>query len=268
MGLSLSGINIDSDSFDLLFINLGGTSMERILRRSALVICILVVAAPASAQVVLVSQSRSVFGYAEAFGFSGPVVSDSDSLAAPDFGLFEEEISLEVDASEGYSAVSATQYSEIHTGYFSIHGSSTAVDVWSYCGDDGVNFSCGFGGGIVHSDFEVLFEVSTPTPFSLIGTLAAAYTYNFVEGHQIASLQLDRDGGPYLSFDIDTNGEIAVNESGILEPGIYTLIVKASSRADSWSGGQGYSSFDIDFFMESPVAVDEMSWGQVKSLFR
>ena len=242
--------------------------MERLIRRFALVICILAVGVQASAEVVLLSQSRAVFGNAGAFGFSGPVVSDSDSLAAPDFGLFEEEISLAVDASEGYSAVSATQYSEIHTGYFSIHGSSTAVDVGSYCGDDGVNYSCGFGYGIVHSDFEVLFDVSTPTPFSLIGTLAATYTNNFVESRQIASLQLDRDGGPYLSFEIDTNGEIAVNESGLLEPGIYTLIVKASSRADSWSGGRGYSSFDLDFFMESPVAVDEMSWGQVKALYR
>lgn len=244
--------------------------MDRLIRRSALVICILAFAAQASAEVVLLSQSRSVFGYADAFGFSGPVASDSDSLAAPDFGLFEEEISLEVDAIEGYSAVSATQYSEIQTGYFSIHGSSTAVDVWSYCGDDGVNYSCGFGGGIVHSDFEVLFEVSTPTPFSLVGTLAATYDsiYGVVEGNHIASLQLDRDGGPYLSFDIDTNGEIAVNESGLLEPGIYTLIVKASSRADSWSGGRGYSSFDLDFFMESPVAVEETTWGQVKAIFR
>ncbi len=245
--------------------------MTSLIRRSALVICMLAVAVQASAEVVLLSQSRSVFGYAEAYGFWGLEASDADSLTAPDFGLFEEEISLEAaayDAYVGYSAVSATQYSEIQTGYFSIHGSSTAVDVWSYCGDDGVNFSCGFGYGIVHSDFEVLFEVSTPTPFSLIGTLAATYPFNFVEGNHIASLQLDWDGGPYLSFDIDTNGEIAINESGLLEPGIYTLIVKVSSRADSWSGGRGYSSFDIDFFMESPVAVDEMSWGQVKSLFR
>jgi len=244
--------------------------MERIIRRFALVICMLAIVAQASAEVVLLSQSRSVFGYAEAYGFSGPGASDSDSLAAPDFGLFEEEISLEADALEGYSSPSATQYSEIQTGYFSIHGSSTAVDVWSYCGDDGVNYSCGFGHGIVHSDFEVLFEISTPTPFSLIGTLAATYDsiYGVVEGYHIASLQLDRDGGPYLSFDIDTNGEIAVNESGLLEPGIYTLIVKVSSRADSWNGGRGYSSFDIDFFLETPVATDEMAWGQVKALYR
>lgn len=242
--------------------------MTSLIRRFALVICILAFSVQASAEVVLLSQSRSVFGYAEASGadFWPVVVSDSDSLAAPDFGLFEEEISLEVDAIEGYSAVSATQYSEIQTGYFSIHGSSTAVDIWSYC----VDVSCGHGSGIVHSDFEVLFEVSTPTPFSLIGTLAATYDsiYGVVEGNHIASLQLDRDGGPYLSFDIDTNGEITVNESGLLEPGIYTLNVKVSSRAISWSGGRGHSSFDIDFFLETPVATDEMAWGQVKAIFR
>jgi hypothetical protein len=236
------------------------------IRRSALVICILAFAAQASAEVVLLSQSRSVFGYAEAYGFWGFEASDADSLTAPDFGLFAEEISPGVVSNSAWSRVSATQDSEIQASHFSIHGSSTAIDIGEFYDEfEPLN---GVGIGNVHSDFEVLFEVSTPTPFSLIGTLAATYPVNFVEGNHIASLQLDRDGWPYLSFDIDTNGEIAINESGLLEPGIYTLIVKVSSRAISWSGGRGYSSFDIDFFMESPVAVDEMSWGQVKSLFR
>jgi hypothetical protein len=242
--------------------------MTNLIRRSALVICLLAVAAQAGAQVVLVSQSRSVSGYAEAYGFWGLEASDSDSLTAPDFGLFEEEVSLEAVSPSAWSRVSATQDSEIQAGHFSIHGNSTATDIGAnYDEFEPLN---AIGYGSVHSDFEVLFEVSTPTPFSLIGTLATTYAsiYGTVEGYNIASLQLDRNGGPYLSFDIDTNGEIAVNESGILEPGIYTLIVKASSLAESITGGRGYSSFDLDFFMESPVAVDEMSWGQVKTLFR
>ncbi len=242
--------------------------MKILIRRSALVICILAFAAQASAEVVLLSQSRSVFGYAEAYGFWGLEASDADSLTAPDFGLFEEEISPGVVSNSAWSRVSATQDSEIQASHFSIHGSSTAIDIGEFYDEfEPLN---GVGIGNVHSDFEVLFEVSTPTIFSLIGTLAATYDsiYGVVEGNHIASLQLDRDGGPYLSFDIDTNGEIAVNERGLLEPGIYTLIVKASSRANGWSGGRGYSSFDLDFFMESPVATDEMSWGQVKALFR
>jgi hypothetical protein len=186
--------------------------------------------------------------------------SDSDSLAAPDFGLFEEEISIEVDG-YSWSRVSATQDSEIQTGHFLIHGSATARDLGVY-----EDFSSAFGSA--HSDFEVLFEVSTPTPFSLVGTLATTYFYGFTEGNSSASLQLDRDGAPYLFFNIDIDGEIAVNEGGILEPGAYIMTVNASSRCITIDGGYGSSSFDIDFFLETPVATDEMAWGEIKAIFR
>lgn len=228
--------------------------MTRLIRRYALFICILAVTTQASAEVVLLSQSRSVYGNAEAHGTWGLEALDSDSLAAPDFGLFEEELSIEAVGVEAWARVSVTQNSEIQTGHFSIHGSSTAIDFATY-----TDFSWVFGSA--HSDFEVLFEVSTPTPFSLIGTLATT-------GGDVASLQLDRDGAPYLSFNIDINSEIAVNEGGILEPGAYILTVNASSSYLTFGGGGGSSSFDIDFFMETSVAVEEISWGQVKAMFR
>ena len=145
---------------------------------------------------------------------------------------------------------SSTQSSEIQSGHFSIHGSATAgaeADGWFYGAD---------AGSYASSDFEVVFEVSTPKLFSLAGTLARSG----------ASLQLDRDGAPYLSFDPVGNDVITVSEDGILEPGAYTLTVNAMAYAQTYF--EQFSSFDIDFFMESPVAVDEMSWGQVKSLFR
>ncbi len=97
--------------------------MTSLIRRSALVICILAFAAQASAEVVLLSQSRSVYSAAETWGFEGY----SDSLSAPDFGLFEENIIAVATAPwDGFAQSSATQASEIQTGHFSIHGSASA----------------------------------------------------------------------------------------------------------------------------------------------
>ena len=84
--------------------------MTRLIRRSALVICILAVAAQASAEVVLVSQSRSVYADESNEESSG-------SLSAPDFGLFEESIYLVSYDPLGYW-LAATQNSEIQTGHF------------------------------------------------------------------------------------------------------------------------------------------------------
>jgi hypothetical protein len=64
-----------------------------------------------------------------------------------------------------------------------------------------------------------------------------------------------------------------VSEFGILEPGTYTLTVYASTYIEFYSDeenatGSSFSTFDIDFFLEAPVAVEETTWGQVKALFR
>jgi hypothetical protein len=137
-----------------------------------------------------------------------------------------------------------------------------------------------------NSHFEVLFEVSTPTSFSLTGSLASTYTgtdfsyYDTGTHELIASLQLDRDGVPFLSFSAALNPyepgeEIAVvSEFGILEPGIYTLTGYASTYFNlanyeyDFATANMFSSFDIDFFLEAPVPTDEMAWGQVKAIFR
>jgi len=229
--------------------------MTRLIRRSALIIGLLVVAAHASAQVVLLSQTRSISGSG---GWDlGEVI--PDSTLAPDFGLFEEVI--EEDSSNGwfwaedpYWYYSATQESEIQTGHFSVHGQTTAM-----------SFEGGWGWapyfeGSTHSDFEVVFEVSVPTPFSLIGSLVGAVG-------SFASFQLDWHGSPYLFFSPGGNEEMAVSENGVLEPGVYTLRVNASTSV-AGSATLGSSSFDLDFFLETPVAVDEMAWGQVKALYR
>jgi hypothetical protein len=243
----LSNIDIDSDRFDLLFLNPGGTPMERILRRTALVICILAIGAQASAEVVLLSQSRSVYAYD---GFD----ETSDSLSAPDFGLFEESIILSWNQAYFFFA---TQNSEIQTGHFSIHG-HTEGGLWDLQGY--------YADGQAHSDFEVLFEVTVPTPFSLIGTL---FHWGGNNSYSTAnsSLHLDWNGAPYLSFSSsDNQEEIVVSEHGILEPGAYTLTVNAMVMVE-WED-YGASRFDFDFFLETPVAVEETTWGQVKALYR
>ena len=98
--------------------------MECMIRRSALVVCILVFAAQASAEVVLLSQSRSVFAVA----WVSPVgMWSSDSLSAPDFGLFEEDVSAFGWGPWGSEAEGfATQVSEIQTSHFSINGTASA----------------------------------------------------------------------------------------------------------------------------------------------
>jgi len=266
--------------------------MERLIRRSALVICILAFAAQASAEVVLLSQSRSVSGDGTFVERSGPygnvhtlIASDDITISAPEFGLFEEEISIDLTNN---NLVSVTQDSEIQTGHFSIHGSAAVTaSLWpASC----YYYECRYDevDSRANSHFEVLFEVSTPTSFSLAGSLASTYTGTEFGGYdigtplefgQIASLQLDRDGVPYLSFSANQNfpepGEViaAVSEFGILEPGTYTLTVYASTYFDllnleGYATANIFSSFDIDFFLETPVATDEMAWGQVKALYR
>lgn len=216
--------------------------MTRLLPRSALIICILAVTTQASAEIILLSQTRSV-------SLGG------EPILAPDFGLFEESIvdswSNWAPPFEGYY-LSATQNSEIQTGHFSIHGDTygESNDMYEFYGS-------------AHSDFEVVFEVTVPTPFSLIGALALV---GYSTG-AISSLHLDWNGAPYLSFSLGYNQtEIEVSEHGVLEPGAYTLTVNALTIV--WDDSYGSSSFNFDFFLETPVAVDEMAWGQVKALYR
>lgn len=252
----MSNIEIDSELFDLMFLNPGGTVMTSLIRRSALIICILAMATQANAQVELVSQSRSVSVYSSDFAAT-------DSLLAPGFGLFEETVSgywsgwFYGDPSYSYAA---SQDSEIQSDHFSMHGHTES---WVDPGDGAWPPAV-----VMQSDFEVLFEVLMPTPFSLIGTLV---TTESATGPTIssnsASLHLGRNGVPYLSFSTVGNEEIAVSENGILEPGVYALTVHAY-RFDSASYLPGSSSFDFDFFLETPVALDEMAWGQVKAIFR
>lgn len=230
---------------DFVFFKSGGTVMRSLICRSALVICLLAVGAQARAEVVLLSQSRSVYA-------SGAVLwASSDSLLAPDFGPFEADIrAVGVGTLGGFAEGSATQVSEIHTGRFSIHGRASAAAQnggWS-----NVEYAQSTG----RSSFEVLFEVSQPVLFSLAGVLA----------HSGTCLQLDRDGASFLFFHPDGKNEIAVSEVGILPSGAYTLIVNASASAQEYGGQDG--SFDIDLFLEVPVAIDQINWGQLKALFR
>ena len=217
--------------------------MKRMISRSALIICILAVTTQASAEIILLSQTRSVSA-----GWAEPIL-------APDFGLFEESIvdswSNWVPPFEGYY-LSATQNSEIQTGHFSIHGNTygQSNDMFDFYGS-------------AHSGFEVVFEVTVPTPFSLIGALAL---WGYSTG-DISSLHLDWNGAPYLSFSLDYDQtEIEVSEHGVLEPGAYTLTVNALTILLDDSNAS--SSFDFDFFLEAPVSVDGMAWGQVKALYR
>jgi len=252
----MSAPDIDYDQCDLVLFNPIGASMTRLILRSALVICVLAVAAQASAEVVLLSQSRSVFGDALA---SGPLEGsfwESDTLSAPDFGLFEEEISFEVSVSHAHASCSSTQNSEIQTDHFSIHGSASA---------SGSAAHSSTGLSSAGSDFEVRFHVSTPMPFSLIGSLASDI------GDSPTFLHLQWNGETYLFFSLDDNDEITISEAGVLEPGDYTLTVSAHAAGGVLTG-DGFlissSSFVIDFFMGAAVAVEEMSWGQVKALYR
>lgn len=231
--------------------------MTSLIRRSALVFCILAVATQSSAEIVLLGQSRSASVYAGAWSWFADF--SSDSITAPDFGQFEEEISLEASSGMAWGLGSATQNSEIQTGHFSIHGSAAAV---AYApGPPEPGYAEGHG----TSDFEVRFEVSTPTPFSLAGTLARS-------GVGYSGLQLERNGEPYLSLSAPDGGSVmTVGEGGILEAGDYTLTVDTTFYAYAdydYPGDIGSGSFDIDFFMETSVAVDEMSWGQVKAMYR
>jgi hypothetical protein len=269
--------------------------MTSLIRRFALVTCMLAIGAQASAQVELLSQSRSVEGSVwltqwtfccGGFGSPEVIATDGNTISAPDFGLFEEEISIDlaspINPTLG-SVASVTQDSEIQTGHFSVQGNAAVAASYQSSSFEYVSRA--------ECYFEVLFEVSTPTSFSLAGSLINTYTgtgflteeylwgYDVgdVQHEQIASLQLSRDGVPYLSFSVAQDlipgeGIAAVSEFGILEPGIYTLTVYASTNfgffgADNTTMDMS-SSFDIIFDLGATVPVEEMGVSQVKAMFR
>jgi hypothetical protein len=182
-----------------------------------------------------------------------------DSSSASDFSLFDETVGDSWSsgfggADDDWGWFSATQTSEVQTSHFSIHGIA----------DGGSGSERGsYIESSAHSDFEVLFEVTTPTPFSLVGSLATAGGGAF---NNIAGLHLDWNGAPYLDFSAGNNEELDVNEGGVLEPGAYVLAVSAWNLSYGDNAGAS-SQFDIEFEMGATVPVEEVGVSRIKAMF-
>jgi hypothetical protein len=202
-----------------------------------------VVSGPSAADVVLLSQDRSVVasGLAE-----GPLSSDSDAAsdAAPgfDFFLTGDDVDVEV---EGATAVASA-------------GQQSGIGPWAttLVGTVGVNGGSSHPNGVgianASSYFEFTFEVETPQTYHLLGLLVA-------HGVVATFLELTGPEGAIERFDSPSNGNQSIGGEGILLPGEYTLVVESSGSAVGAAGstdsGDGLYELSITLEDADPAAV-------------
>jgi len=189
------------------------------------------------AQVVPLTQNRilTCSAYAEDLGGSD---SGSDNAAAPDLGPFGEGVSSTIFLDNAYAAGSSHQTSSIAAALFDVVGGCAAngegydFDAW---GDA--------GGGTV---FQCSFEVTASTAYTLTG---------YLEASDNGSADLSLTGpGTSLSLDAGFNNILDLDETGTLEPGVYTFTVQANSSAygDFFSYGYAFGGFDLELAFASP----------------
>ncbi len=170
----------------------------------------------------------------------------SDSDAAQGFDPFNSSVETTLDCDSGFGYGAASQQSQIGAS------SMTASGIGSSMADGPVqNVIHAFG----YSDFVVTFELPSASTFSLSGLISAAAPDGGFETFAGASISL-RDSAQMAIFAHfvepgpggKPNTQI-VEETGLLQPGVYTLWVEAGSFIDNDAPPfrSGEASFDFAF---------------------
>jgi hypothetical protein len=203
---------------------------------------LLVASAPALADVVPLSQNRTLCCNAYAEDANGSD-SNSDQASAPDFTGFADAVSANIWLDEALASGSANQSSAIGASIFTVTGGCAANgEAYDFDG-----FAYGDAGG--STSFSCTFEVTATTTFVLSGWLEAS---------DDGSAQLTLSGpGFALDRDAGFNNILDLDESGTLAPGVYTFTVGAVSSAygDAFNYGYAYGSFDLYLAFSAPAAI-------------
>ena len=204
-----------------------------------------ILAGPAGAVDLLtpVSQARSVSVTALAVDFAlSESDQQSDSLAAPDFGLFDFDTVVDAVVTNAVASASGLQVSEVLGDSILAAGAMSATA-------DSYNYEAqGQSSGA--SRCEVVFDVAASTFFTLAGSLSAL-------GTGASSLTLDGPSGTLVSLSAGTNQTTPVAEAGSLEPGTWTFGVTAtgSALADFFVFLQGSASYDLSLVLDTGTGV-------------
>jgi hypothetical protein len=168
-----------------------------------------------------ITQARRVEAYS--FDYNSPIPgSDHQEAVAPDFSLFD--VTLDSNYYMGHG--SASQLSEILTSNLAGHGTASG---------GGSSFDNGGGGS---SLFDVTFEVTDATPFTLSGQLLANSI--FALGTATAHVTLDAA----LIESVSGLETQPFSVSGILAAGQHHLVVDCVAASPP---GPGFASSGYDF---------------------
>ncbi|MCP3977765.1 MAG: hypothetical protein GY716_00345 [bacterium] len=178
------------------------------------------------------AQTRSITGNAYAEDkFSGPV-NDSDADSAPDFAPFGGVAGANASVDSGIGSAGGQQTSSISGNAIVAQGSTFAnAETWDFGA---------FVDASALNRMEVTFEVTAETSFDLSGMLTA-----YDEGLTEVSL---REGNLeiYGLLVFGPAGETPIAESGMLQPGPYTLIVRSEGNVFGSDFFPAYSSGEFD----------------------
>lgn len=217
--------------------------------RAVLLVAVLTVTCFASATDSAVASVTLLFGNRLVqTAQDGVVVQDFDQDTGTS-GVFAESASIDVPDSgvNGYGSLFAEQNSNINALNWSGTG-GVAID-----GHDPLRSVTLFGGQAT-SLFQIIFEVTCPTVFSLEGKLNELVD----GGDAVASFQLSEFAVSDL-FDISSTGggEVSVSESELLAPGNYVFTAKAFAIGDPGTNFFDRANFQFDVTLEEQCVVPE-----------
>jgi len=221
-----------------------------VLARWLIALILVLHAASAAAQIVPVSQERSLTVHADLLGRSEygefPYTED-DEASATGFEFFDEEVSV--------TYATANQTSRIGPFGISASGENDIAAVFIYSPDPPIPYTLE-GGADASTTFRVGFEIDEATPYELEASFTT-YHGPFGSGSTWVSLT---GPGDVVVFSLDTSPSRCALElwcsgsdatSGVLEAGAYLLEAgtsgSASTHPSTLDDGYGYASYSVAF---------------------
>ena len=180
---------------------------------------------------------------------------DFDEDAARGFEPFDSTIETLLGCDSGFGLGAASQQSQI--GPNSMTASGTSASEAHGPVQDVIH---AFG----HSEFIVTFELESDSEFTVEGFLSAESSEDPIIILVFAALSL-RDANDQVIFEFavepEPNGapnSVVIDESGLLEPGVYTIEAHTGSFIDNDvpPSLSGEASFDFVFEVETTCAAD------------
>ncbi len=197
-----------------------------------------------AAPMVPVDQDRSLFALAEASDDGCAHDTDSNSVSAPDFGVFDEQIFSYIEVCGGVGAADASQNSEISSTFVNATG-------WAHAEGYGVTLG-GHGGGIASSSLEFTFTLSAPTAVIFDVWLMAT------DSGEVSS-SLYSGGVPVAEHAVSGPfGSVSESHDLTLPAGMYTLRADAQGAADGdvFFAGNANGLFVIGLTVQDNCAGD------------